>query len=347
MATGTRARKSKQQKENSAASLLEAIKFINEAQLKEGQPHQTHCLLSNKWAIAYNGTMLIGSKIEEEICACPHTETLLKALAQCGNTMHITQLASGRLSIKSDKLKALVPCYTEGDLPTLHMQPDAPIAPIDDRLKKALEITASIPNYKKGERIFERSVLINGPTTVGTNGHVIIEYWHGIDLPPDVALPLEACAAILSTEKKLAKFGYSGSSCTFWFEDESFIKTQLYVEKWPFYSQMFERRVSPWPLPPNFFEAVEALMPFTNEQGYLHFKKGIMQTAKYADEGSTYEVEGLPEGPVFDGKLLKLIQNYVEKIDFNSQHGELKYERAFFFGENLRGIICAILDKEK
>lgn len=341
----TRPRRTKQAKENSAASLIEALKFISAAQhasADNGQMFRTHCVLKNNQVIAFDGILTIGHPIEEEISACPHTATLLTALQNCGQTMTITQLDSGRLSIKSDKFKALVPCETSGYLPTLSATADAAIpgVAINDNLKKSFEVCgAAVEHEEMKARVFDCSILVNPGFAAGTNGFVLIEHWHGIDLPPDMVLPGRCAAAVAACSKPLIGFGYSGHSVTFHFEGGAFIKSQLYVEKWPYYQKMFKENPNAWPLPPNFFEAVKTLEPFVDKDlPYIYLCKNLMQTAAKAEDGATFEIEGLPQMKAFNIKFLNMIKGLATKIDFGNSTDDF----AAFFGEGLRGMIAPV-----
>jgi hypothetical protein len=176
-----------------------------------------------------------------------------------------------------------------------------------------------------------------------TNTTVLFEYWHGIDLPPwGFAIPKAFAAAIVKTPKKPTGFGFGERSVTIWFEDGSWLKTQLFnVSEWPNIDKQFEYTFFPSDVPEGLFEGVRAIERFS-EDGGIHFHDGKLKTTydNYRGEadgpvyGASYEVPGLQPGHTFSANLLRLIEPVVTMIDYTSVE-----DRAFFFGDMLRGVI--------
>jgi hypothetical protein len=331
--TKPRARKPKEAK--TASVLLEALKFISVAQHSEGTNMQTHCRLSNGKLVAFDGGMAAGHDVDETLNCCPHTQTLVAALSRCQDSISITELDSGKLSIKSGKFRALVPCVPVDDLPGV--EPDAQVATLTDDLKRAL--SAVLPLARDGlPDAFMCGVLVQAGTVVTTNRIVIIESWHGIDLPR-ILVPRPAALAVARSEKKLVGFGYSPQSVTFWFADNSFIKSQLFQDSFPKYNQVLDIECNPWPLPGGFYEAVETVLPFS-EDNRLHFIDGKICSNPNTVEGTTYDVEGLSNGLIFNGELLKVIRPHAHRIAFNANERGMAL---FFDAEGLtRGAIMPI-----
>ena len=72
-------------------------------------------------------------------------------------------------------------------------------AVIDDRIKAAFE--AVLPLATDGaQHAHLAAVLLQSGSAVATNGHVLAEYWHGIDLPP-MLIPKASAVAILKAGK--------------------------------------------------------------------------------------------------------------------------------------------------
>lgn len=328
-----RARKPKEQN-SGAASLIEALKFVGLAQQKEGTPVQTHCIISNGRMMAFNGIFATGHLIEDDLSACPHTTRLLDALGKCGASLSITQLDSGRLSIKSDRFKAFVPCVGFSELPVI--EPDAPCAVIDDRLKAGFDMVAPILSETAQKAMFAGALLQAG-SIVGTNGHVLVEFWHGIDLPPGLLIPKAALQAVTKTSKKLTRFGFSPNSATFFFEDDSFIKTQLYSEAYPDYNRIFPANVNPWPLPEGFFEAVRKMQSLSDDKIAYFDEHGIIVKDAQKNQSGSYEIEGLKKGLAFNMEYLSIVEAIFKQVDFDAEPG-----KAVFFGENARGALMGI-----
>jgi hypothetical protein len=326
-----RGRKKAEPKAKSTA-LVSALKFISVAQKDAGQPHETHCRLAHNTAVAFNGTLAAGVRIDEDITANPHTLKLLAALERCGETFSITQLDNERLSIKSEKFKAVVPCLTSDQL--LSVEPDAPCAIINDSLKEGFNVVSTIVS-DNSEFMVTASILLRNQTMVSTNTHILFEYWHGIDLPP-LVIPKLAALAVSRCTLPLSRLGFSAGSVTFWFSDNSWIKTQQYTEKWPNVDRILNVPCLDKPIPETFYHGLDAIAPFADDNR-VHCGQGILSTHTDTNLGASYEVEGLPEGPSFNLKYLKIIEPYVKTIDFVGVKGT-----TFFFGDKVRGLVMQI-----
>ena len=335
----TRARKTaapKIESVNPAASLIRALKFISVAQKKAGTPSQQFCNLSYNWAAATNEVLTVATRIEEDLTACPHTLSFLDALGKCSDDLSITQLSPQTLAVNSGVFKGLINCgsFDEIRIPA----PDPFCATIDDRVKTALEAVAVLATEGAPNATFA-AVLLQSGTAVATNGHALLEYWHGVDLPPNLMIPKASAVAIAKSGKPLKGFGFSESSATFWFEDGSFIKTQLYNEHYPNYKYTIEAEgLNPWPLPDAFFKGVKIIESFA-EDGIIYFDKGVLKSNKRIDDASTYKIEGLPDGLAFGGKYLTMLEPFMKKVHFEvADFGP----KAYFFGENVRGALMGV-----
>uniref|UniRef100_A0AAU6W103 Replicative clamp n=1 Tax=Pseudomonas phage Pavpe01 TaxID=3138545 RepID=A0AAU6W103_9VIRU len=328
-----RARKAKEQ--TAASGLIAALKFVSSAQKKGGHIYQQHVVIQNKTISAYDGLLTIGQVIEEDLEACPQSDLLAAALGKCGERFSISKGDNGRLTITSGKFRAVVPCVESASMPLC--MPDPSIAVIDDRIKAGFSAVMGLAT-EGAQHVVSASVLLQGGSVVATNRIVVLEYWHGIDLPPGLVIPKAAAQVIAKCDRPLCGFGYSASSATFWFEDGSFIKTQLFSEQWPNVDALLNKNVNPWPLPDGFFDAVKAVSSFT-DTGNVYFTPTEMRSHPDGLDGAQYEIEGLPDKLAFNGKLLLLVEPYMMSADFTSYNGQ-----AFFFGDGVRGAIAGIIN---
>lgn len=320
---------------SSANQFLDALKFVGAVTKDVGPPQETHVTLIGKTATAWNGIVAAGAFITEDIRACPNNRLLIEALSKCGEHISITQLDTNRLSIKSAKFKALVPCI-EMDLGYI-TQPDPPIAVIDDRLKKAFDCVSELVT-KDSQNIATSSILLNGKSLISTNAHIIFEYWHGVDLPSGLAIPKDIVAPLVKCPLPLCRFGFSQSSVTFYFENGSWLKSQLYSEDWPSINGIMDKEASPVAFPSDFWTGLDAVASFTDD-GFVYFDNGVMRSHPHEALGASYDVQGLPKGPIFQSKYLKLIKPYVDKIDWFVQGPHKDTTMAMFYGPQLRGAL--------
>lgn len=317
---------------NPAASLLAALKFIAVAQKKSGTVQQQFSVISGNWAAASNGVLTVATKIEEDLNACPHTGQLIDALSKVGEDLSITQMPNA-LSVVSGALKAVIPCVGFGEV--LITGPDEQCAVIDDRIKAAFDAVAGLAT-DGAQYAHLAAVLLQSGSAVATNGAALLEYWHGIDLPP-VLIPKASAVAVAKASKTLTGFGFSPSSATFWFEDGSFIKTQLFAEQFPNYRAVIDAEgLNPWPLPDEFFKAVRAIESFSRN-GIVYFKNGVLSSNEREEEASTYKIEGLPEGMGFNAKYLLAVEHAFKNVHFDEEAN-----KAYCFAEGIRGVLMGI-----
>ena len=167
---------------------------------------------------------------------------------------------------------------------------------------------------------------------------MLFEYWHGLDLPPNVPLPKEFVKALASHKKNLTGFGFSNCSATFYFEDGCWLRTQLYATKWPDVSQILNIEGNMWSIDANFFKALDAVAPFS-EDGNVYFDTGLLMSDP-DNQGASYECSGLPKGVIYPIKQLKMMQPYVKKIDFNAKGIHDNSYCLKFEGDFCRGVIA-------
>jgi len=316
-----------------SSSLYAAIEYCDAILKPVGTIYETHVQLDNNWAMAFNGVLSCGMKIDEELIAYPQSALLLSALSKCNETLSITEL-DNRLSIKSNKFKAFIPCINK-DL-AQEIYPDPPIATVNDNFKRGLEIVGILA-AEGAQSVVTASILMNGQSLIATDRKVIMEYWHSNDLPPNITLPKAFVAPLVKCKKPLKAFGYSSSSVTFYFEDDSWIKSQTYAETWPDVSDILDRPSNMWSVPAGFFEALKAVGSFSDD-GQIYFEGGCLKSHE-GDQGASYEVSGVPSGLVYPAKHLALLSGLATKIDFVAPGVHDNSYCLMFVGDAVRGVI--------
>lgn len=320
--------------------LLDAVRFVGSVLKDQGQPLETHIALNHTTATAFNGVVAAGALIEEDIYAAPNNKLLIEALSKCGENLSITQLDNDRLSIKSDKFKALVPCLDPTMFPVTN--PDNALGPIEDTFKAAINSVGVLADAE-ADRVVAASILMAGGSVIATNGQVMFEAWHGQNLPTDIALPKNIIQPLIKAGKNLLTFGFSKSSFTFYFQDNSWLRTQLFAEPWPDIRPILDGPTNPFTLPGEFWQGLDAVAPFSPD-GAVHFEKDRMQSHASPDLGASYDVPGLPRGPIFSIRNLQQAKPYIETADFfaqpNSKNNHIELGKMLkFFGKNIRGVI--------
>lgn len=329
-------------KPTQASQLLEALNFI-EVGTNDVLPWHSVVRLSGNMAVSFNGQIAASHPIVEELTLCPQLDRLKMALQRCGKSLVISETPNGQLSVKGDKLRALVPCLKAEDLPAI--MPDTPCGEIGDILKEAFKVCNSLAS-EAGERVIEASLLLDANVCTATNGHVMLQFWHGINLPPHMVLPKLFTAAVAKQEKPLTGFGFSWgndgnvASVTFWFEGGAWIKTQCYQDRWPDIGKVIDVQTFPVEAPKELFEGCEAVYNFSDNKS-VHFIDNAVMSHDTDLAGAQYEVKGLQGGQCFNGDYMKKIAPFAKTIDLTTLPGKM-----YFFGGEpanpVRGVVMGI-----
>lgn len=316
-----------------AEALAKALTFVS-AGIDEGvEIYKAHARIVNGYIVTFNGTLCVGHPIEETELAmvCPHIPTLISAINKSGKKLSMAVNDKGNLSVTGENLRAIVPCCSPADMPPV--MPDINIAPLTDNIKEGFK--ALLPLVAEdADRIHEMSILLRANTMVAVNGQVMFEYFHGNDLPPNLIVLKQVASIVAKTPEKLIGFGWNGrTTITFWFEGGAFIQAIVGEGAWPDVDSVFNATIgNPEPLHAGFFEAIEAVAPFSAD-GAVHFDEEKVRSgyANYGEDGpvygATYDVPGMMGRHIFSVRHLKLIKPVCDKIDYWSDEN-----RALFYG---------------
>lgn len=327
------ARQPRSAKQETKSKLLQALEFCSVVTSSTGTPYETHIGLRNKWAIAFNGIVAAGAPIDEDLICYPHNNLLIEALSKCEESFSLTQLVNS-LSIKSGKFKASVPCLSPDIMQEAY--PDPYIATCGNIFKEAIEAVGVLAS-ENAQHVLTASVLMNGQSVISTNRVMLMEKWHGLDLPPNIPLPKEFVKALVSVKKNLTGFGFSNCSATFYFEDGCWLRTQLYAEAWPDVSRILELKANLWSIDANFFKALSAVAPFS-EDGQVYSDTNLLMSHS-ENNGASYEVTGLPKGFVYPIKQLIMLKPFVKTIDWMANGIHDSSYCLIAYGDNSRAII--------
>lgn len=331
----------KKVKSETAEKLANALAFVSVGIEENKETWKQHARIVNGYLVAFNGQLAAGHPIEEPFSLCPHIPNLIAAINKSGNTLAMTETERGNLQVNGENIRATVPCLPMADMPPI--MPDPNIAVINDELKEGFKTLLPL-TVEDGDSVVEYSILVRGNSMVATNRTVMFEYWHGIDLPPGLAILRAGAIAVRDTKEALVGFGYTpGRSATFWFEGGAFIQCRLAADTWPDVNKVLDTPGDPKKLPAGFFDGIEAVASFSAD-GAVHFDQDKVRSgyANYGGDGpvygATYDVPGMVKGSVFTVSLLKLIKPVCGKIDYTTND-----DRALFFGPGetpkVRGVI--------
>jgi hypothetical protein len=322
-----------------ATALMEALAFVKAGATKDTDFYQQHVRLKDKWAVSFDGQIAAGFPIVEELDCCPHLGKLTRAIGACGSSLAISETATGRLSVKGEKLNAVVPCLPWDEMPAV--EPDANHYPVDDKLKDVFKACGAFAS-EAGEQVFQASLLLEAYQCSATNGFAMLQAWHGHNLPPSIVVPKLFAAEVVKIDKKIVGFGFSWnlektivSSFTLWFENGAWLKTQCYFDRWPEIGNIINQATCPVEPPKDLFVAVEAVADFEDER-FVIFDTDVVKTHLSDEIGAQYAVPGLMGGKRFNAKHLGLIKQFAKTIDIATYS-----DRMFFYGEGVRGVVMA------
>lgn len=330
------------------SKLLQAMQFLSVCQKDEADnDSQMYCNMQANTAIAFDGIIAAGIRIEEEFNACPHTQQMVLALSRCGNKTVITQLSPDRLQIRSEGFEAYVPCCKRERLTAVN--PDAGTLPVSDALASAIQIVAPLAS-DKGEVLEAASIKINANSVIATNREILMEAWHGSNLSIDnLLIPKVAAAALGKIKKKIVGIGVKSNHTfpfsiqpdeivhehlTFWFDDGSWLRTNLFKGKWrEFALKLPSEKVRP--IPTSFFETIAKVLPFS-EDDKVYCAQGRVGSHCKDQTGAGYSlpVEDGPIDKIYKGKNLLFAGKHSTMID-----EETLESATMFYGPTTR---CAV-----
>lgn len=327
-----------------AELLSKALAFVSIATKREEQPYQSHLRLGGNMAIAFNGQLLAGHPIIEELDCCPHADRLVAAINKCGKSLAIALTESGRLSIKGEKLNALVPCMDRAEMPDIGPDAPHPQAVVGDELKAAFKACGVLAS-EAAENVVAASLLLENLICTGSDRKACIQYFHGFGFPFSMVLPKIFTEAVARVEHAITGFGFSWdgernrpSSVTIWFENGAWLKTLTYADNWPelpFMSAQYHAVETP----AGFFEGAETVAEF-NDDGRVYVVDNGVQSHASADQGAQYEVPGLQGGKIMSAYSLDKIAPFAKRIDLTTYEGHVYFDDAD--GKRIRGCVTSI-----
>lgn len=315
--------------------MIDALKFVQGAISNRSviSPELTHYRIANERIVAYNGHLALSSPIPLDITACPKADLFYKAIQACSTKTAISMTPNGRLSISSGTFRAYIPCL---DDVFFDAQPQGTVVACPDKLVEGLEAIQPFIG-EDASRPWAMGVLISTGMLCATNNVVFAQYWLGDTGLPTVCIPRFAVNELLRCKLKPISMQSDGSSVTFHFEGDRWLRTQLYDASWPFdrINSLFPENPACLPTPAGLADAVETLAAFAENKGSpLYFRDGGVGTHAAEGEGAFCAVEGLPMGPIFNLRQMQLLAAVAKEIDWSA------YPRpCTFYGEGLRGLV--------
>lgn len=302
-----------------ADGLASQLQFVASILKPKGEASETCCVISNKAITASNGPLSAGILTEADLTGSPHCLQLIAALSKCKTGYSMTS-AHGTITVKSGPFTAKLPTV-DGLQPSA---PDGYVQPLGPELFAAIAQIANISD-EDSEHVQTASVCVSEGMVSTTNRNVILQAWHGINLPT-MMLPKRFVGAVVKSGKTIVGIGHSDNSLTVFFEDNSWLRTiTMDAEPLP-YSQVCAW-AGPWAAFPDIWEAVDTIMPFRGNTDAVRLEDGAVRT-----DTASHDAEWV--GSVrCNADYLKAVKPHL--VNFAVDSGKM-----YFYNGNVRGVIA-------
>lgn len=305
-----------------ANPLLEQLRFISTILSKKGEANETCCVIANGAITAFNPPLSAGILTQAAITANPPAHQLLAALERCKDGYAMTE-TRGTVSLTSGPLRVNLPTV-EGLVPAA---PDGYAQALPTALFDAIALVSHIAD-EDAEHIQSASICIEEGLVSTTNRQIILQAYHGLNLPT-MMLPKRFVTSVLKTGKPIVGMGHSDRSFTVFFDDNSWLKTQLMdAEPLP-YSKVCSKDGGFKPLP-DIWEALETIMPFRGNHAWVRFEDDAIKT-----ETASYEQ--------ILGERIKINADYLKQCKPHIENYAIDNGKFYFYKGNVRGVI-ALMD---
>jgi hypothetical protein len=214
----------------------------------------------------------------------------------------------------------------------MSVTPDAGVAPCSPAFIAALQ-TVGVLVTDNAQLALHCCIKVSPGVVTATNGHVLLEADHGLDMPT-VCVPKVFATVLAKIGKAPVSVGASDSSLTVWFDDGSWLRTQLLAFTYPDTNSMLPTDESVLTISADFFKAAGYLSQFTDDAD-IYVDGKTMSTHKHEEALAYYELSQ-PFGTAhFSGNMLKLVQSHVTYYTLTNR------AMLFFgaYGSGVRGAI--------
>ncbi len=230
----------------------------------------------------------------------------------------------GTVALTSGPLRVSLPTVA-GLAPSA---PDAYREALPAALFDAIAQIAHIAD-EDAEHVQSASVCIEEGLVSTTNRNVILQAYHGLNMPT-MMLPKRFCNTVVKSGKTIVGMGHGPSSFTVFFNDNSWLKTQLMdAEPLP-YSKVCTY-TGAFATMPDIWEALDNVMPFRGNTDAVNMRDRFIAT-----ETASYDCDGWTHICRINADYLKSCRQHIENYAIDNG-------KFYFYKGNVRGVI-ALMD---
>jgi len=311
-------------KSEHSSKLINGLKFVSLSKAE-------YCSIANNLITAFTDDICMGFFIEENLNVHAHIKKLQQSLLKAIGQTTITQLELTKLHVNSGELQVYINCNAQIE----HAKPDEKKIELNENFVKAIHTLLPLVSLH-GNHISEKTMLANKQSLFATNRFIIVEYYHGIELPY-LNISKKFCDLIIKAKKDAKYLGFSENSVTVYFVDDSWIMGRISKEEWFNPYSVIESKGNFQPISDEFKAALRSVPGFS-DTGLAYCAKGCLQSHPDGKDGAFYPVPGLPEGAKYGVKDLAFLYKNGNEICFDNP------KVLYFYGENLRGAISSRME---
>lgn len=322
--------------------MLKALKFVQGAIGKRDYiPAITHFLIQDSRVTAFNGNMALSAPIPLDIDCKPKAVDLIKALSQCKDTISMALTTTNRLKVQSGGFKAFIQC-TEAEAP--HPKPEGDFLNINGELLMEAFQTLMPFVGNDASRLWTNGILLDGQSAYATNNVILTQYWTGVDFYGKYNIPRQTILEMLRIGEPPISAQADKTSITFHYENDCWIRTQLFDSEWPDLKRILDVESNPKPIDETIFDGLEMLKPFVDGTGRVYIRHGKLWTMDPSaddniDSGATFDIEDDSLDCLFNLEMLLLLKGRIDTIDFDLFKAG---KPCLFFKGNTRGAIIGM-----
>lgn len=319
--------------------MLDTLKFVQGAVAKKDfVPALNHFLLKNNRVTGFNGSLAISApvNIDFQSGVAPKANQFVKAISACTEriTLHVAE--NGKLVVKSGAFKMMVDCIDPTSYPEI--KPGGKIIKITQSLLPALTYLEPFI-AEDASRPWACGILFDGQSAFATNNIVLLEYWLGFDFPCRINIPGAAVKELIRIGEDPTEIQMTENRIVFHYEDGKWLSTQTLESQWPDVGALLNRHagVEVHEFPAGFWEAIDQIIPFTDELSKCYFMGEKLGTGSNTEkEGASVQIS-CPSTGIFNAKQLRNLKGIADKIGFEAYPNPVP-----FYGDKTRGIIVGI-----
>lgn len=318
--------------------MLDALRFVAAAVAKKDfVPDLTHLRIRDGRISGFNGTIALSSEIDVDLDIFPHASKFMAAIKACPGTIALNMTPAGRLAVKSEKFRSFVDCLA--DESTRFPEPEGETVDLGENFMPGIRALAPAMGVD-ASRIWAMGIKLQNQSMFATNNVMLVEYWHGTEIPLDVVIPDVCIKELLRINENPTRVQVNDRSITFWFGEGRWLRSQLIEPHgWPIAKMEHVLSASEGeqqPFPVGFFEAVETLKPFLADAGTVFVSPDKLSTSRTEGEGTSVDVSipGVTDMQAYHHRQLTLLGEIAKTIDWTAYPAP-----CMFRGDRLRGAL--------